>query len=69
MAGQRLNLEVDLHLFISDDTACQCLKILEMWQESNPDKTIIGERDGTKIRYSIKQYDSVACEPCRASTV
>ena len=68
MAGQRLNLEVDLHLFISDDTAAQCLRILEMWQESNPDKTIIGERDGTKIRYHIKQYESVP-EPCRANTV
>ena len=67
MAGQRLNLEVDLHLFISDETACQCLRILEMWQESNPDKTIIGERDGTKIRYRIQQYESVS-EPCRANT-
>jgi len=68
MAGQRLNLEVDLHLFISDETACQCLKILEMWQESNPDKFIEGERDGTRIRYRIKQYESVP-EPCRANTV
>ena len=66
--AQSLNLEINLHLTVSDETAAQCLRILEMWQEGNPDKLIVGERDGTKIRYRIKQYESVP-EPCRANAV
>ena len=52
-----LTIEVDTRIAVSDESAERCLKILEMWQEDNPDKFIEGREveteTGRKILYRI----------------
>lgn len=52
-----LTVEVETKLTVSDESAERCLKILEMWQEDNPDKFIEGREveteTGRKILYRI----------------
>lgn len=52
-----LTIEVETKLTVSDESAERCLKILEMWQEDNPDKFIEGREveteTGRKILYRI----------------
>lgn len=58
-----LTIEVDTRITVSDESAERCLKILEMWQEDNPDKFIEGREveteTGRKILYRIcdKKYE------------
>lgn len=49
-----LTIDVYANLTVSDDTAKRCLKLLEIWQEDNPDKYVEGQtgKDG-KITYKI----------------
>lgn len=51
-----ITAEVKCNLTVDDETAMRCLRILEIWQDSNRDKMIIGERkaDGS-ISFSIKK--------------
>ncbi len=50
-------IEVETKLTVSDESAERCLRILEMWQEDNPDKFIEGREveteTGKKILYRI----------------
>ena len=48
------DLTVDVGVVVSDQTAKRCLRILEMWQEDNPDKFIEGEWIHTDTREVIK---------------
>ena len=53
----KLTVEVETKLTVSDESAERCLKILEMWQEDNPDKFIEGREveteTGRKTLYRI----------------
>lgn len=51
-----ITVEVKCNLTVDDETAMRCLRILEIWQDSNRDKIIIGERkaDGS-TSFSIKK--------------
>lgn len=51
-----ITVEVKCNLTVDDETAMKCLKILEIWQDSNRDKLIIAERkaDGS-TSFSIKK--------------
>lgn len=40
---EELTVEVNARLFVSDETAERCLRLLEMWQKDNPDRQIQGE--------------------------
>lgn len=39
-----LTIDVDARLSVSDETAERCLRLLEMWQDDNPGKRILQER-------------------------
>lgn len=63
MSNKDLNIEVNARITVSDAMAERCLRLLEMWQEDNPDKYIdkvetkvednrFGER--TIVEYSIE---------------
>lgn len=39
-----LTIDVDARLTVSDETAERCLRLLEMWQDDNPGKRILQER-------------------------
>lgn len=58
-------ITVNVSVDVSDETAVRCLKLLEMWSDDNPDKTIEGERvatvDGIKTHYRI--VDRVSSNP------
>ena len=48
MASNKLTITVDLD--ITDAAVNKCLKVLEIWLENHPDKTIIVEdEDGTRV--------------------
>lgn len=51
-----ITVEVKCNLTVDDETAIKCLKILEIWQDSNRNKMIICERkaDGS-TSFSIKK--------------
>lgn len=55
--GEELLVEIKAALIISDETIERCLKLLEIWQEDNPDKYIEGKEiltdNGRKIIYRI----------------
>ena len=61
MKATELNVEINAKLSISDDTADRCLRLLEMWQDDNPNKFIEGERIitkyGMKTIFRIKEKD------------
>lgn len=50
----QMNLNLDLRLCISDETAEQCLKVLDIWQSQNPNKIIVGDKSGEYVKYKIK---------------
>lgn len=63
MSNKDLSIEVNARITVSDAMAERCLRLLEMWQEDNPDKYIdkvetkvednrFGER--TIVEYSIE---------------
>ena len=45
MIADRLTVDVTARLTVPDETIDRCLRLLEMWQEDNPDKYI----EGTEI--------------------
>ena len=53
----KITVNVDTRITVSDESAERCLRILEMWQEDNPDKYIEGREveteTGRKILYRI----------------
>ena len=59
--AQGLSIEVKANLTVSDETAERCLKLLEMWQEDNPDLLIVGEKiqttTGIKTVFKIVRRD------------
>ena len=64
MKATELTVEVNAKLSISDDTADRCLRLLEMWQDDNPNKFIEVERICTELgmktifRIKEKKHDS-----------
>lgn len=65
MNKNEITVNVSAKIDVSDETAARCLKLLEMWSDDNPDKTIEGERvatiDGIKTYYRI--VDRVSRNP------
>ena len=55
MKATDLTVEINATLTVSDATALRCLRILEIWQDDNPDKFIICEKIGGKNLFSIKR--------------
>ena len=57
MMADRLTIDVTARLSVPDETIDRCLRLLEMWQEDNPDKYIEGKEiltdRGRKIVYQI----------------
>lgn len=39
--AKELTIDVNARLTVSDEMASRCLRLLEMWQNDNPDKMII----------------------------
>ena len=68
MAKSKVTVDVEARLTISDETAERCLRILEMWQEDNPDKRILGERfcDRTLFRIVNREFKKKEEEDDRA---
>lgn len=57
MAKGKIEVTVGCKLTVSDETADNCLKLLEIWQNDNPDKHIevrnIYTEEGRKTIFSI----------------
>lgn len=57
MTAERLTFDVNARISVPDETIDRCLRLLEMWQEDNPDKYIEGKElltdAGRKIVYQI----------------
>lgn len=57
MTAERLTIDVNARISVPDGTIDRCLRLLEMWQEDNPDKYIEGKEiltdTGRKIVYQI----------------
>lgn len=65
-----LTVNVRANIEVPDETVVRCLKLLEMWSNDNPDKTIEGERvatvGGIKTYYRI--VDRVSRNPLEKMT-
>ena len=49
-----LTVTVNANLTVTDETVERCLRLIEIWQEDNPNKTIQGEWiDHSRVRYRI----------------
>lgn len=49
-----LTVTVNANLTVTDETVERCLRLIEIWQEDNPNKTIQGEWiEGSRVRYGI----------------
>lgn len=63
-----ITVNVRAKIEVPDETVARCLKLLEMWSDDNPDKTIEGERVATTT--GIKTYyrivDRVSRNPLEA---
>lgn len=59
MATIPKEITINIGVRVSDDIALRCLRILEMWMDDNPHKTIIcdtiQEADCFRHRISIKE--------------
>ena len=54
MKAQELTIEINANLKISDETAERCMRLLEMWMDDNPGRTIICDNiDG---RHRLRFY-------------
>lgn len=51
------SVSIDAVVKVSDETAARCLRLLEIWQDDNPNKFIICERKGGKNFFSINQHE------------
>lgn len=45
MARTDFSIDVSARITVSDEMAVRCLRILEMWQDDNPDKMIVGKKN------------------------
>lgn len=43
MKASELTVEVNASLTVSDETVKRCLRLIEIWQEDNPNKMIVSE--------------------------
>lgn len=51
---EEVTVEVRAAVTVPDETAEKCLRLLELWQDGNPDRRIYGDRDDEGvIRYYI----------------
>lgn len=57
MTADSLTIDVTAKISVPDETIDRCLRLLEMWQEDNPDKYIEGKEiltdTGRKTIYQI----------------
>ena len=57
MKATELTVDIHAKLAVPDETIDRCLRLLEMWQEDNPDKYIEGKElltdTGRKTVYQI----------------
>ena len=57
MTAKEITVNVGIKMTVSDEMACRCLRVLEMWQNDNPDKNIICDTihttDGDRFIYMI----------------
>ena len=53
MSAKGLTINVNATLTVSDEMASRCLRLLEIWQNDNPDKMIIRDtvRTTEGVRY------------------
>lgn len=58
-------ITVDVKVKIPDDTVLRCIRLLEMWMDDNPHKTIICTRNKgeTGYHHSLRIKDEVVQEP------
>ncbi len=49
-----LTINVTPRITVSDETAERCLRLLEMWQNDNPDKRIQGEWMAGGVAFRIR---------------
>lgn len=55
---KEITIDVEANMTVSFKTAERCLRLLEMWQEDNPDLFIVGTKDVSgKTFFEIKRYD------------
>lgn len=50
--AKELTIDVNARLTVSDEMASRCLRLLEMWQNDNPDKMII--RDTVRTTEGVR---------------
>ena len=55
-----LTVDVTANLTVSDETANRCLRLLEMWQADNPDKSIMADSEYGYIRFYIQSAKTKA---------
>ena len=59
MTAKEITVDVSVRMTVSDEMVCRCLRVLEMWQDDNPDKTIVREKihttDGDRFIYMIRK--------------
>ena len=64
MTAKEITVNVGVKMTVSDEMACRCLRVLEMWQNDNPDKIIIRDTvhttDGDRFIYRIREEDTDA---------
>ena len=53
-----LTVTVNANLTVSDETAERCLRLLEMWQNDNPDKRIEGEWMAGGVAFRIRSRET-----------
>ena len=61
MKATELTVEVIAKLTITDEMANRCLRLLEFWQNDNPNKHIVADTvlttDGKRTLFRIKEDD------------
>ena len=46
---KELTVDVTARMTVSDETACRCLRLLEMWMDDHPEAAIIVDRENTTL--------------------
>lgn len=59
MKAKELTIDVYAKVTVLDEMAERCLRLLEMWQNDNPDKVIIADSfqttEGTRYSFTIRK--------------
>ena len=59
MTAKEITVDVSVRMTVSDEMVRRCLRLLEMWQDDNPDKIIIRDMihttDGDRFVYMIRE--------------